>query len=61
VKFVGVYADYTVNNVYYTVAPDEKRLIFSDLRSNKPIKILANLHSEDIVAIGNTLSGKGIN
>lgn len=22
VKFVGVYADYTVNNVYYTVAPD---------------------------------------
>lgn len=58
IQFIGVYVDYTLNNTFYSVSPEEKRLIISDLRTNKPIKILANLHSEEIIAVGNTSSGK---
>ena len=51
VKFIATYTDYNSNNVYYSVSPQEKRIIFSDLRSNKPIKILTNLHSENIKSV----------
>ena len=45
VNIIGNYVDYTFTNLYYTVSKDEKRIVFSDLRTNKNIKIINGLAS----------------
>lgn len=60
IDFLGVSVDYTINNIFYTANSSERRLVLSDLRTNKSIKIIADLQSSNIVDIKHNSSGKSI-
>ena len=45
VNFINYYVDYVFHNVFFTASKTEKRIIFSDLRTNKKVKIVNGLPS----------------
>ena len=43
VNYIGHYVDFSENNLYFSVSKNEKRIVFSDLRTNKKVHITNGL------------------
>lgn len=42
-NYIGHYVDFSENNLYFSVSKNEKRIVFSDLRTNKKVHITNGL------------------
>lgn len=52
VDIIGNYVDYSMTNLYFTVSKDERRMVFSDLRTNRNVQIINGLplHLKNTIA-----------